>query len=82
MVNPLPWKIIQAPGVMLILFEQWANWRQIFTDGRPLPDVSKPSWFGYSIGRWDGDTFVAETSASTTGRGSVTMGIHTQKRCA
>ncbi len=61
MVNPLPWKIIQTPGVMLILFEQWANWRQIFTDGRPLPDVSKPSWFGYSIGRWDGDTFVAET---------------------
>lgn len=61
MVNPLPWKIIQNPGVMLILFEQWANYRQIFTDGRPLPEVSKPSWFGYSVGRWDGETFVAET---------------------
>lgn len=61
MVNPLPWKIVQNPGVMLILFEQWVNYRQIFTDGRPLPEVSKPSWFGYSIGRWEGDTFVAET---------------------
>ena len=61
MVNPMPWKIIQAPGEIVILFEQWANYRQIFTDGRSLPDISKPSWFGYSIGRWDGDTFVAET---------------------
>lgn len=44
MVNPLPWKIMQTPGAMVILFEQWANYRQIFTDGRPLPEVSKPSW--------------------------------------
>jgi hypothetical protein len=62
MVNPMPWKIIQTPGEIVILFEQWANYRQIFTDGRSLPDISKPSWFGYSIGRWDGDTFVAETA--------------------
>ena len=44
MVNPLPWKIMQTPGAMVILFEQWANHRPIFTDGRPLPEVSKPSW--------------------------------------
>ena len=62
MVNPLPWKIIQTPGVTVILFEQWANHRQIFTDGRTLPDISQPSWFGFSVGRWDGDTFVAETA--------------------
>jgi hypothetical protein len=61
MVNPLPWKIIQTPGVTVILFEQWANYRQIFTDGRRLPEISQPSWFGYSTGRWEGDTFVAET---------------------
>jgi hypothetical protein len=43
------------PGVIGILFEPWADCLQIFTDGRALPEVSTPSWFGYSIGRWDGD---------------------------
>jgi hypothetical protein len=35
--------------------------RQIFTDGRPLPQDPEPAWLGYSIGRWDGDTFVVDT---------------------
>ena len=61
MVNPLPWKIVQTPGLTLILFEQWIDYRQIFTDGRGLPKIDKPSWFGYSVGRWEGDTFVVET---------------------
>jgi hypothetical protein len=62
MVNPLPWKIIQTPGVTVILFEQFVNYRQVFTDGRALPEISKPSWFGYSIGRWESDTFVVDTT--------------------
>ena len=47
---------------MLFLFESRTIYRQVFTDGRPLPpeDVN-PTWMGYSIGHWEGDTFVAET---------------------
>jgi hypothetical protein len=35
--------------------------RQVFTDGRPLPEVTEPTWLGYSVGRWDGETFVVES---------------------
>ena len=57
-----PRKMIQAPGVIVILYEANAGVRQIFTDGRPLPQDPEPWWFGYSTGRWDGDTLVVETS--------------------
>jgi len=58
-------KVIQTPDVMLFLFESRTIYRQVFTDGRSLPpeDVN-PTWMGYSIGRWEGDTFVAETKYS------------------
>ncbi|MBI4886332.1 MAG: hypothetical protein HY824_04515, partial [Acidobacteria bacterium] len=61
LVRANPWKIVQAPGVVLMLFDESLHYRQIFTDGRPFPDDAAPSWFGYSIGRWDGDTLVADT---------------------
>ena len=57
-----PWKIIETPGVTLILYESRTIFRQIFTDGRPLPKDPNPSWQGYSIGKWDGDTFVVESN--------------------
>ena len=57
-----PFKIVQTPGEMVILYEEFNHFRQIFTDGRGFPPETSPSWFGYSIGRWDGDTFVAETT--------------------
>ena len=57
-----PKRIIQTPGLTAILFEQMTNFRQIFTDGRPQPPVSAPAWFGYSTGRWEGNTLVAETT--------------------
>jgi len=41
--------------------------RQVFTDGRPLPPALNPSWLGYSVGRWDGDTFIVETSGFRDG---------------
>ena len=41
--------------------------RQVFTDGRPLPTVSEPTWLGYSVGRWEGDTFVVETNGLRDG---------------
>lgn len=54
-------KIVQVPGLMAIISERNATYRQIFTDGRPLPSDPNPSWNGYSSGRWDGDTLVVQT---------------------
>jgi hypothetical protein len=60
-------KIVQAPGLFVILNEHNANYRQIFTDGRPLPADPQPAWNGYSTGKWDGDTFVVETAGFRDG---------------
>ncbi len=56
-----PRKVIQNPGLLVMLFEAYHSYRQIFTDGRPLPDEPEPAWFGYSVGRWEGDTLVVES---------------------
>ena len=61
MVRNSPWKIIQTPGVTILLFEEFNHWRQIFTDGREHPKENTPSWFGYSVGKWEGDTLVVDT---------------------
>ena len=61
-VHTFPRKIIQNPGVIVILYETHMGIRQIFTDGRPLPNNDPQPWFfGYSVGRWEGDTLVVET---------------------
>jgi len=57
-----PWKLIETPNSIVILFETFTYWRQIFTDGREVDANAKPAWMGYSTGRWDGDTFVVETT--------------------
>ena len=57
-----PRKIMQTPGLLVILNELGASYRQIFTDGRPLPADPNPSWNGYSSGKWEGDALVVETS--------------------
>ena len=54
-------KVVQVPGLVLLLNERDTSYRQIFTDGRPLPVDPQPSWKGYSSGRWEGDTLVVET---------------------
>jgi len=57
-----PKKILQLPGLVVMLFESYRSYRQIHTDGRPLPDEPRePSWFGYSVGRWEGDVLVVDT---------------------
>jgi len=57
-----PMKIVQVPTLTAILYESRTTFRQILTDGRPLPKVVDwPAWQGFSVGRWDGDTFVVET---------------------
>jgi hypothetical protein len=63
------YKILVTPGVTAFLHETAVGlmFRQVFTDGRPLPTVTEPTWLGYSIGRWDGDTFVVETTGFRDG---------------
>ena len=59
-----PRKFVQIPGLIVILYEASSGIRQIFTDGRPLPKLDDPQpWFyGYSTGKWEGDTLVVETN--------------------
>ena len=55
--------IVQTPALMVILYQAPNSpHRTVFTDGRDLPKDPNPSWFGYSVGRWEGDTFVITTS--------------------
>ncbi|PYS38191.1 MAG: hypothetical protein DMG14_18645 [Acidobacteria bacterium] len=58
---PAPWKIVQTPGFIIIVYEAFTLWRQIFLDGRELADDVTPTWLGYSTGKWDGDTLVVDT---------------------
>jgi hypothetical protein len=55
-------KIIQTPGVIVILYEYGTTFRQIFTDGRELPKDPNPTWMGYSVGHWEKDTLVVESN--------------------
>jgi hypothetical protein len=65
--TPLLRKIIQVPGLVVSLNEMDATYRQIFTDGRPLPVDPQPSWKGYSSATWDGDTLVVKTNGFRDG---------------
>ena len=58
---PQPFEIVQTPGRMFQFFEMFHIWRTIWTDGRPLPTDPDPTWMGYSVGKWEGDTFVVDT---------------------
>lgn len=55
-------KFVQTRGLLVLMNEFNASYRQIFMDGRALPDDPEPSWNGYSTGRWEGDTLVVETN--------------------
>jgi hypothetical protein len=58
-----PRRILQTPQLIAILYEANYGLRQIYVDGRPAPDNDpQPWWYGYSRGRWDGDTLVVETT--------------------
>lgn len=61
LAHPLPKKIVQIPGLLVILHERNMEFRQIFTDSRPLPADPQPSWYGYSSARWDKDTLIVDT---------------------
>ena len=55
-------KIIQLPDLVVILSERDVTYRQLFLDGRPLPEDPSPTFNGYSTGRWEGDTLVVQTN--------------------
>ena len=57
-----PFKLVQTPALTVILYESGTRFRQILTDGRPLPEVDWPAWQGFSIGRWEADTFVVRSA--------------------
>jgi hypothetical protein len=67
LAHPLPKKILQTPGLVVILHERNMEFRQIHTDGRRLPEDPQPAWYGYSTGRWEGDTLVVETNGLRDG---------------
>jgi len=60
--NYAPFKIIQTPGVIAVLYEVDNTFRQIYTDGRRLPADPQPAWIGYSVGHWEGDTLVVDAA--------------------
>jgi hypothetical protein len=67
-IAPYPWRIVQTPSHgkathLFFLFEgNIHSYRQIFMDGRGHPDDLEPTWYGHSIGHWEGDTLVIETT--------------------
>jgi hypothetical protein len=61
MLFPRPLEILQVPGRVLQFFEWNHMWRTIWTDGRKLPEDPDPRWFGYSVGRWEADTFIVNS---------------------
>jgi hypothetical protein len=58
---PEPFKVIQTPGEIVMLYEVETTFRQIFVDGRNQLTDPSPSWMGYSVGKWEGDTLVVDT---------------------
>jgi hypothetical protein len=63
---PEPVKFVHTPGLTIMLFEEFQHFRQVFTDGRTFPADMQPAWFGYSVGRWEGEEFVIETAGFNT----------------
>jgi len=62
MLGYAPFKMIQTRGVTVVLYELDNTHRQIYTDGRKLPADPNPSWMGYSVGHWEGDTLVVDSA--------------------
>jgi hypothetical protein len=57
-----PVEFIQTPGRVTQFFDFFYTHRTIYTDGRKLPDDPEPTWYGYSVGTWEGDTLVVRSN--------------------
>lgn len=58
---PVPFKIVQTPKLVVMVYEAFNLWRQFHLDGRQLIEDPNPTWLGWSSGKWEGDTLVVET---------------------
>jgi hypothetical protein len=58
---PVPFKIVQTEKLVVIVYEAFTLWRQVFLDDREFEEDLNPAWLGYSKGRWEGDELVVET---------------------
>ena len=67
LVADFPFKMIQTPRETVVLFEEFNQYIQIFTDGRKLSKDLNPAWFGFSTGKWEGDTFVVDVGGFKEG---------------
>jgi hypothetical protein len=67
LTSPYGFKLIQTPVVTVHLYEEFTKYRQIHTDGRALPVDPNPQYYGYSVGRWEGDVFLVETAGFKEG---------------
>jgi len=61
--TPRPFEILLTRDRLVQHFEYYDNWREIWTDGRKISADVDPEYMGYSVGRWDGDTFVVDSAA-------------------
>ncbi|HEY0963043.1 MAG TPA: hypothetical protein VGE69_11880 [Pseudomonadales bacterium] len=77
MTMPYSLEFLFTPGKVVINQEALMQVRRVFTDGRPLPsrDEIDPTYYGYSVGHWEGDTLVVETIGTRPGQRLVEMGI-------
>ncbi len=66
MTQPYPIEILFTPGKVTLVIEAYAQWRQIFTDGREHPEDPDLTFNGHSTGHWEGDTLVVDTVGFTT----------------
>jgi hypothetical protein len=57
-----PFKIVQTPGLIVMMYEPDSTHRQVYTDGRKLPADPNPTWLGYSVGHWEGETLVVDSA--------------------
>jgi hypothetical protein len=67
LVADIPFKFIVTPHEIVQIFEEFNQYRQIYTDGRTLSKDPNPAWFGYSSGRWEGDVFIVEVGGFKEG---------------
>jgi hypothetical protein len=76
---PAPFRFVQSPSVIVILFEHVFSYRQIFLDGRGHSKDADPTWMGHSVGRWDGDTLLIDTAGFNDKSWTPARFPHTEK---
>jgi hypothetical protein len=67
LTSPYGFKLVQTPVLTVHLYEEFTKYRQIHTDGRALPVDPNPQYYGYSVGRWEGNELVVETAGFKEG---------------